>query len=65
MARRKAAPKKATKQDKVAEAVTAPAESIYIGQSDKDDCCYDLFHNYGSLKFYFDDNDKGLTPDRQ
>ena len=35
MARRKAAPKKATKQDKVAEAVTAPAESIYIGQSDK------------------------------
>jgi DNA helicase HerA-like ATPase len=35
MARSKAAPKKATKQDKVAEAVTAPAESIYIGQSDK------------------------------
>ena len=35
MARSKAAPKRATKQDKVAEAVTAPAESIYIGQSDK------------------------------
>jgi hypothetical protein len=38
MARRKAAPKKAaksTKQGDAAEAVTAPAESVYIGQSDK------------------------------
>lgn len=38
MARRKAAPKKATKsakQGEAAEAATAPAENVYIGQSDK------------------------------
>ena len=35
MARRKVAPKQATKKDDVAEAVPAPAESVYIGQSDK------------------------------